>query len=78
VAARDWWLTEFEDRSTPRPGTDEVYFAPAPDQSPVARPPVIAYTDDWTPWYVGLALAVGLPALTAAAVVVRRLATRSP
>jgi hypothetical protein len=74
VAARDWWLTEFEDRSTPRPGTDEVYFAPAPDQSPVARPPVIAYTDDWTPWYVGLALAVGLPALTAAAVVARRVA----
>lgn len=36
-----WWLTEFEDRSSPRPGTDDVYFAPAADQSEVARPPVV-------------------------------------
>ena len=38
-----WWLTEFEDRSAPRPGTDEVYFRPAADQAAVARPPVIHY-----------------------------------
>ena len=38
-----WFLTEFEDRSSPRPGTDEVYFGPAPDQSPVERPPIIQY-----------------------------------
>ena len=28
-----WWLTEFEDRSSPRPGTDEVYFRTAADQA---------------------------------------------
>jgi Uncharacterized protein conserved in bacteria (DUF2330) len=41
TAPGGWWLTEFEDRSTPRPGTDEVYFEPAADQLPVARPPHI-------------------------------------
>jgi len=35
-----WWLTEMEDRSSPRPGTDEVYFSTSTDQSTVARPPV--------------------------------------
>jgi hypothetical protein len=38
-----WWLTEFEDRSSPRPGTDEVYFDPAAEQAAVARPPVVHY-----------------------------------
>ena len=38
-----WFLTEFEDRSSPRPGTDELYFGPAPDQSPIERPPIIKY-----------------------------------
>jgi LPXTG-motif cell wall-anchored protein len=32
------WLTEFEDQSSPRPGTDEVFFARVRDQSPLARP----------------------------------------
>src|SRR5262249_21939855 len=35
------WLTEFEDRSSPRPGTDDVFFSPAADPDPVSRPPVI-------------------------------------
>ena len=35
------WLTEFEDRSTPRPRTEEVYFTPSPDRSAVAKPTVI-------------------------------------
>ena len=26
-----WWVTVFEDRSSPRPGLDEVYFAPDGD-----------------------------------------------
>jgi len=34
------WLTTFEDRSFPRPGTEEVYFAPAAQQTPVAPTPV--------------------------------------
>jgi hypothetical protein len=38
-----WWLTEFEDHSSPRPGTDDVYFAAADDQMPVKRPPHIQY-----------------------------------
>ncbi|MDB5310713.1 MAG: uncharacterized protein JWO38_4915 [Gemmataceae bacterium] len=63
LPAGQLWLTEFEDHSTPRPGTDEVYFAPSADQSPVARSPIIHYTDDWTPWYVGLVGCCGLPAI---------------
>ncbi len=35
------YLTEFEDDSNPRPGTDEVYFRPAADQSTRERPPII-------------------------------------
>jgi hypothetical protein len=43
AAPADWWLTEFEDRSNPRPGTDDVYFTTAEDQQPVARPPHVRY-----------------------------------
>lgn len=32
-----WWLTEFEDRSAPRPGTDDVFFSPAGDQQRIRR-----------------------------------------
>ena len=35
-----WWLTEFEDRSSPRQGTDEIFFSASADQSPIMRPPV--------------------------------------
>lgn len=42
-ANREWFLTEFEDAASPRPGTDEVYFAPAADQATVERPPVKVY-----------------------------------
>lgn len=61
----EWWLTEFEDRSTPRPGTDEVYFEQAADLSPVARPPhvTVVYTD---PWWAPL-VCLGVPALMAGA-----------
>jgi hypothetical protein len=38
-----WWLTEFEDHSWPRPGTEDVYFSAAADQTPVKRPPHIQY-----------------------------------
>jgi hypothetical protein len=37
------WLTELEDHSSPRPGTDEVYFTHTGDQSAVERPPYIRY-----------------------------------
>jgi hypothetical protein len=63
-AADAMWLTEFEDRSSPRPGTDEVYFERDADQSPVERPPVIVTsfrTVYRTPWWHG-ALYIGVPA----------------
>lgn len=34
------WMTVFEDTSTPRPGTDDVSFAPAPDKSTLP-PPIV-------------------------------------
>jgi hypothetical protein len=51
LGTRDWHLTEFEDRSSPRPGTDELYLTSAADQSAVERPPnvVYEYYDPW-PW----------------------------
>ncbi len=42
---RAWRLTEFEDHSSPRPGTDEVYFAYSANQNEVERPPQIVYVD---------------------------------
>lgn len=41
LAGREWYLTEFEDSSSPRPGTDEVYFSKSTDQSTIERPPVV-------------------------------------
>lgn len=35
------WLTTFEDRSNPRPGTDDVFFSTNKDASPVRPPPVV-------------------------------------
>jgi hypothetical protein len=40
---RLWILTEFEDRSFPRPATDDVYFRAADDSSTVERPKRIEY-----------------------------------
>ncbi len=37
------WLTEFEDRASPRPGTSDLTFVPHADQSPVGRPERIVY-----------------------------------
>lgn len=35
------WLTAFEDRSSPRPGTDDLFFTPSPAQQPVKPRPII-------------------------------------
>jgi hypothetical protein len=62
-ASDGWWLTEFEDRSSPRPGTDEVYFAPSSDAAPVTRPPVIITNTKYvsrTPWWHA-AVYLGVP-----------------
>lgn len=41
LAAKSWHLTEFEDNSSPRPGTDEVYFRRAADQAALERPVIL-------------------------------------
>lgn len=62
-----WWLTEFEDRSSPRPGTDDIYFSRDEDnQAPVERPPVVQYVSADLPGCVmcyALALYLVLPRL---------------
>ena len=35
------WLLAWEDGSTPRPGTDDLFFSPARDQAPVVPPPIV-------------------------------------
>jgi hypothetical protein len=47
VPAGPVWLTEFEDNSSPRPATDEVYFQPDALQAAVARPPIIQEVVEW-------------------------------
>lgn len=69
---KEWHLTEFEDRSSPRPGTDEVYFKVSENQDAVARPPIIHYRESFTPWYIGLAVCLGLPAITFAILALKR------
>jgi hypothetical protein len=39
----EWWLTEFEDHWPYRVAPDDVYFARDPDQSTLARDPIIEY-----------------------------------
>jgi hypothetical protein len=66
-SSEGWWLTEFEDRSSPRPGTDEVYFEKAADQSTLERPPIVVVTHREvyvTPWWHG-AVYVGVPVVLA-------------
>ncbi len=63
VGPREWFLTEFEDHSSPRLGTMDVFFTPSVDQSTVARPTVIVYRETFVPWLIGLAVCLGLPAL---------------
>jgi hypothetical protein len=56
----EWWLTEFEDRSSPRPGNLDLYFEPSADQAPVERPPHIQYVGVSRPDVMSVALAVCL------------------
>jgi hypothetical protein len=68
-----WWLTEFEDHSSPRPGSADVYFAPAGNDDPEERQPHVQYVAAPLPadatWYA-LAVAVVVPGVW------RRLARR--
>lgn len=40
------WLTAFEDKASPRPGIDDVFFATAAAQN-ITTPPPILIEDDW-------------------------------
>lgn len=40
------WLTAFQDKASPRPGTDDVFFANAATQN-ITVPPPIVIEDDW-------------------------------
>ncbi len=63
VLNRDWHLTEFEDHSSPRDGSDDVYFPKANNQNPVERPPheIVTVKDSY--WGVGICglIAFALP-----------------
>ncbi len=64
ILERTKYLTEFEDRSFPRPGTDEVYFRPATDQSTKERPPIIhtaTVIQYWPGPWGAVVLVIGIP-----------------
>jgi len=55
------WLTTFEDRASPRPGKEDVYFDPAQDRTPIVPPPFVKYHNVHVPFdcvLVGVALLV--------------------
>jgi hypothetical protein len=54
-----WRLTEFEDRSSPRPAADDVYYGTSESQVPRERPPEIHYVSNNLPGALMFA-AVGL------------------
>jgi hypothetical protein len=63
------YLTEFEDHSSPRPGTDELFLLPAIDQTTVERPPIIrpverfVYSPDFYKapfWMLGFGIVYGV------------------
>jgi hypothetical protein len=61
-----WWVTEFEDQSSPRPGTEDVFFSRDEGQTPVERTPVVQYVSAGLPGCVmcyALALYMIVPRL---------------
>ena len=72
------WLTVFEDRSSPRPGTDEVYFSTAAQQTPVEPPPVTVTREERIGIPVELIVLIAGPGLFASIIWRRSRARRSP
>lgn len=70
-----WYLTEFEDTASPRPGTKEVYFASAKDQTGVERPIIYydRYEYDEEPEIAGFLSLTGVLAIAAVALSVAAL-----
>jgi len=60
--AANWHLTEFEDPSDPRMGTDDLYFSKSTNQLPIERPPHEITTVVTTYWGIG-ALCTGFALL---------------
>lgn len=69
LTAANLFLTEFEDHSSPRPGTDELYLHQSDEQDSVERPPIIRttvrkiYSPDlhkWPFWLSGSGIFLGL------------------
>lgn len=56
------WLLAWEDVSTPRPGTDDLFFSPAADQARVVPPPVVLEDQQVVPIPVDVIAALGLGA----------------
>jgi len=56
------WLLAWEDGSTPRPGTDDLFFSPAPDQAPVFPPPIVVDNPQVFPIPVDVIAILGLGA----------------
>ena len=52
----DPWLTVFEDDSSPRPGTDDLYFVPSQTQDRIVPRPIIEESDQRIPIPVDLIL----------------------
>ncbi len=52
------WLTVFEDTASPRPGTDDLFFAPAADTTPVRPPPIVHVNEHEIPVPLDVFIAV--------------------
>ena len=76
------YLTEFEDTAFPRPGTEEVYFQPASDQTSLERSPIVHKTNAIRYWpgpqgAMILLISLGVLVLGIGAWFVRRMLLRS-
>ncbi len=58
------WLTEFTDNSSPRPATDDLFFANAKDQSSVKPPPNVHFNEWQFPIPIDLVVLVLLMIVT--------------
>jgi hypothetical protein len=76
------YLTVFDDSSSPRPGTADLFFSRSADQSRVSRPPIINHVERDTPlsvasdWKMGAVILGISAALLAAVCVIIRLSLK--
>jgi Uncharacterized protein conserved in bacteria (DUF2330) len=77
TAPKALWLTEIEDRSAPRKGTDDVYFSAIRNRETVKRRDDVTYVYYSQYWLVGFGIAVLAGLLSIAYFVVRRIRRKS-